>query len=151
MDDLYNGRLNNRDIKRNKKEQQYFNEKKENLNDYNGNNNDINYGPKDSVSNKNKIINNNLGENNNINDYINEILIKKETKLITDSKYISFENNIGENSCYVNVIIHLIYKFPYVNDFLIRKFKEKINEENMNKETINKENENIVEKSTRQK
>ena len=82
--DIYNIR-NNRDIIKNEKERRYFNEKKENLNDHYSNNNDISDGPKDSISNKNKS-NNNLGDNiKNINDYINEILITKETKILTDS------------------------------------------------------------------
>ena len=153
--DIYNIR-NNRDIIKNEKERRYFNEKKENLNDHYSNNNDISDGPKDSISNKNKS-NNNLGDNNkNINDYINEVLITKETKLLTDSKYVTFENNIGENACYVNVIIHLLYKFPCINDYLIRKFNEKIkkeniNEEKINKEKTNKENENIIEQSAQEK
>ena len=138
--EIYN--IENNYLTRNKKEQQYFNKKKENLNEYYINNNDISDGPKDSISNKNK--NNNNLEDNNINDYINEILIKKETKLLTDSKYITFENNIGENSCYVNVIIHLLYKFPCINDYLIKKFNEKINKEKINEEKANKENKNII-------
>ena len=141
--------IENNNLTRNKKEQQYFNKKRENLNEYYINNNDISDGPKDSISNKNK--NNNNLEDNNINDYINEILIKKETKLLTDSKYITFENNIGENSCYVNVIIHLLYKFPCINDYLIKKFNEKINKEKINEEKPNKENKNIIEQSTQEK
>lgn len=145
---------NNRDIIGNKKEQQFFNEKNKNLNEHYKNNNDRSDGPKDSISNKNK--NNNLKDNKNINDYINEVLIKKDTKLITDSKYVTFENKIGENACYVNVIIHLLYKFPCINDYLIKKLsekinKEKVNEENTKKENENKENKNIIEESSQEK
>jgi len=154
---LYNTPNNNRD----KIEQQHFNEKKENLKDLYKNNKDIGDGPKDSISNKNKNkTNNNLEDNKNIKDYINEVLIEKETKLLTDSKYVAFENNIGENACYVNVIIHLLYKIPCINDYLIRKYnekinkekinEEKINEEKMKKEKTNKENENIKEQSTQE-
>ena len=56
------------------------------------------------------------------NKIINEILSKKETKLLTNSQYVSFENQIGDNSCYVNVIMHFLYLFPCVNDFLIKKY-----------------------------
>ena len=59
-----------------------------------------------------------------INDIINQMLSQKETKLLTDSQYISFDNFIGDNSCYVNVIMHFLYLFPCVNDFLIKKYQD---------------------------
>jgi len=68
---------------------------------------------------------NNISNNNNYNEYINEILSQKETKLLTNSQYVSFINNIGDNSCYVNVVMHFLYIFPCVNDFLIKKYNEK--------------------------
>ena len=40
--------------------------------------------------------------------------------------YVGFENNYGENSCYINVILHFLYYFPSVNDYLIKFYKNKI-------------------------
>ena len=77
---------------------------------------------------------NNISNNNNYNEYINEILSQKETKLLTNSQYVSFINNIGDNSCYVNVVMHFLYIFPCVNDFLIKKYNEKKKEKEKEKE-----------------
>ena len=60
----------------------------------------------DKIVNKPKSI-----KDDNYNIIINEILAKKETKLLTDSQYVSFENQIGDNSCYINVIMHFLYYF----------------------------------------
>jgi hypothetical protein len=70
-----------------------------------------------------------------INDIINEMLSQKETKLLTDSQYVSFDNFIGDNSCYVNVIMHFLYLFPCVNDFLIKKYQEKLKQIEKEKES----------------
>ena len=70
-----------------------------------------------------------------INDLINQMLSQKETKLLTDSQYISFDNFIGDNSCYVNVIMHFLYLFPCVNDFLIKKYQEHLKQIEKEKET----------------
>ena len=42
-------------------------------------------------------------------DLSSAIPIKKENKLISKNQYVAFTNNYGDNSCYVNVILHLIY------------------------------------------
>ena len=34
--------------------------------------------------------------------------------------YVGFENKNGENSCYLNVILHFLYYFPCINEFLIK-------------------------------
>ena len=80
-----------------------------------------------------------------INDLINQMLSQKETKLLTDSQYISFDNFIGDNSCYVNVIMHFLYLFPCVNDFLIKKYQEHLKQIEKEKE-IQKEKESEKEK-----
>ena len=82
-----------------------------------------------------------------INDLINQMLSQKETKLLTDSQYISFDNFIGDNSCYVNVIMHFLYLFPCVNDFLIKKYQEHLKQIEKEKE-IQKEKESEKEKET---
>ena len=71
------------------------------------------------------------------NKIINEILSQKETKLLTNSQYVSFENQIGDNSCYVNVIMHFLYRFPCVNDFLIKKYQETLKEKEKEKKPRN--------------
>ena len=67
------------------------------------------------------------------------VRIKKESNL----HYVGFENNYGDNSCYINVILHFLYQFPSVNDFLIKKYIE-YNNDNF---TINSENDENCEKS----
>ena len=109
--------------------------KKEIQNKKNPNNNIIT--PKNDLSNNKDSYetpkdreNNDKQQNDDVNSIINdyyyqEILKKKTKKIFTDSRYVSFENRLGENACYVNVIIHFLYLFPCVNDYLIRKYQEK--------------------------
>ena len=40
--------------------------------------------------------------------------------------YVGFENKYGENSCYINVILHFLYIFPSVNEFLIKFYKTRL-------------------------
>ena len=86
--------------------------------------------------------------NNDVNEYINELLSLKKSQLLTNYQYVSLENKIGENSCFINVIIHFLYIFPCVNDYLIRKYKKKVekeskkNEENNNKKETKDPKEN---------
>ena len=83
----------------------------------------------------------NDANNENYNEVINKMLSQKETKLLTNSQYVSFDNFIGDNSCYINVIMHFLYIFPCVNDFLI---KEK--EQEPKKETIIQTQKEIITK-----
>ena len=117
----------------------------------NNNRKDIEDGPKDKINPKNeKEKKTNEAQKKDdtekiINDYYNEILRHKESKLLTDSQYVSLENKIGENSCYVNVIIHFLYIFPCVNDYLIRKYTKKLEKdlkEKQEKEKAKQANEN---------
>ena len=80
-------------------------------------------------------------KSDNINDILNQMLSQKETKLLTDSQYVSFDNFIGDNSCYVNVIMHFLYLFPCVNDFLIKKYQEKLKQ--IEKEKANQKEKQI--------
>ena len=73
-------------------------------------------------------------QSDNYNEIINQILSQKETKLLTNSQYVSFENQIGDNSCYINVIMHFLYIFPCVNDYLIKKYQEQSKEKEKEKE-----------------
>ena len=42
-------------------------------------------------------------------DLSSTIPIKKENKLISKNQYVAFTNNYGDNSCYVNVVLHLLF------------------------------------------
>ena len=86
---------------------------------------ELNIGAKDKISINLDNLQKKDDANNIINDYYNEILSKKESRLLGNSNYVTLENKIGENSCFVNVIIHFLYIFPCVNDYLIKKYKEK--------------------------
>ena len=77
---------------------------------------------------------------NVINDIYNDILKTREIRLLTDSQYISLENKIGQNSCFVNVIIHFLYIFPCINDYLIKKYKEKVEKDLKEKEKEKEQN-----------
>ena len=80
--------------------------------------------------------------NNDVNEYINELLSLKKSQLLTNYQYVSLENKIGENSCFINVIIHFLYIFPCVNDYLIRKYKKKVEKESKKNEENNNKKEN---------
>ena len=128
-----------------------INEKKELID---GNKNKITQNKNEKQNNNGKVPQKTDDPNKIIDEYYNEILSKKETRLIANSpsQYVSFINKIGENSCFINVIIHFLYIFPCVNDYLIRKYhekkekekeKEKENEQNKNtKKEKNEKNEN---------
>ena len=63
----------------------------------------------------------NLGNSNLFNssvhfDLSNSIAIKKENKLISKNQYIGFINNYGDNSCYVNVIMHILFNIPDISN-----------------------------------
>ena len=135
---------------KNRKLSDYYNQKMDNNNN---NRKDIEDGPKDKINPKNekeKKTNEPQKKEKDdtekiINDYYNEILRHKESKLLTDSQYVSLENKIGENSCYVNVIIHFLYIFPCINDYLIRKYTKKLEKdlkEKQEKEKAKQTNEN---------
>ena len=49
-------------------------------------------------------------------DLSNSIAIKKENHLITKTQYVAFSNNYGDNSCYVNVVLQLIYNIPDISN-----------------------------------
>ena len=71
--------------------------------------------------------------NNNINSekkrnsfsYINMSLVEK--KIESNLNYVGFENNYGENTCYINVILHFLHQFPSVNEFLIKFYNDRLN------------------------
>ena len=68
-------------------------------------------------------------------DINNLSILKKEIE--SSSLYVGFENQIGQNSCYINVVLHFLYYFPCINEFLIKLY---IN----NKDNSNFSNNNIT-------
>lgn len=58
-------------------------------------------------------------------DLNNYSIFKKEIQ--SNSLYVGFENPIGQNSCYINVVLHFLYYFPCINEFLIKLY---LNEKN---------------------
>ena len=56
-------------------------------------------------------------------EFSSTVEMKKENKLITDFHYVTFKNAYGENSCFVNVILHLLNYIPELEDFLISLYQ----------------------------
>ena len=82
-------------------------------------------------------------------DLSNSINIKKENLLITSTPYVGFENKYGDNSCYVNVVIHLLNNIPDVSNILkdIYQIEEMKNEEKNEKQKNNIYNKTLNEES----
>ena len=49
-------------------------------------------------------------------DLTSSITIRKENNLFTKCQYVAFCNNYGDNSCYVNVVLHLLYNITDLNN-----------------------------------
>ena len=64
------------------------------------------------------------------NDFSKPITIEKENKLFTDFHYATFKNSYAENTCYINVILHLLYNIDQLQEFLISLYE--IDESNKN-------------------
>ena len=56
--------------------------------------------------------------NSSLQDLSKSITIKKKNLLLTKSPYVGFVNNFGDNSCYVNVVLHLLYIMTDINNIL---------------------------------
>ena len=71
-----------------------------------------------------KIFNYERKKNKTISYSDNTSLIEKikESNLC----YVGFENKKGDNSCYINVVLHFLYFFPSINEFLIKFYKTKL-------------------------
>ena len=90
-------------------------------------------------------------------DLTNSIAIKKECKLITKCPYVAFNNNYGDNSCYVNVVLHLLFNITDLHNIFRDIYeidemeKQNPKEKNKNQDTpkdqntdINPNNENEI-------
>ena len=81
-------------------------------------------------------------------------MVKKENKLITNYHYATFKNSYGENTCYINVILHLLYSIDELEEFLSSLYKieestkgnnnDKNNNDEINIDIINENNEFLV-------
>ena len=96
---------------------------------------------KQNLSSSNQFnINNSLGNSRNINqealsfensnilnsshlDLTNSISIKKENNLFTKCPYVAFSNNYGDNSCYVNVVLQLLFNITDLNNIFKDLYK----------------------------
>ena len=56
-------------------------------------------------------------------NFASPVVVKKENKLITDNHYATFKNSYGENTCYINVILHLLYRMDELADFLLSLYQ----------------------------
>jgi len=71
------------------------------------------------------------------------VLVKKENKLISDYHYATFQNAYGENSCFVNVILHLLFKINEIFEYLTSMYNiDQSNIETKNRESKNNNNQN---------
>ena len=72
-------------------------------------------------------------------EFSSNVVIKKENKLITNFHYVTFQNAYGENSCFVNVILHLLYYITELDEFLISLYQ--IDQSNKGEKDINTDDE----------
>ena len=77
-------------------------------------------------------------------EFASPILIKKENKLFTDFHYVTFQNSYGENTCYVNVILHLLYYIPELEEYLISLYQIDLANEGKDKNEIDNTNRFLV-------
>ena len=56
-------------------------------------------------------------------DFAEPVVIKKENKIFTDFHYATFKNSYGENTCYINVILHLLYNIEQLQEFIISLYE----------------------------
>ena len=68
---------------------------------------------------------------NNTISYSNNVSLIERIKE-SNLHYVGFENKNGDNSCYINVILHFLYIFPCINEFLIKFYKTKLENLDMN-------------------
>ena len=56
-------------------------------------------------------------------EFAKPVIRKKENKLFTDYHYSTFKNAYAENTCYINVIIHLLNTIEELREFLISLYE----------------------------
>ena len=68
-------------------------------------------------------------KNKTVSYYNNNFTLFEKIKE-SNLHYVGFENKNGENTCYINVVLHWLYIFPSINEFLIKLYKD--NQANIN-------------------
>ena len=76
--------------------------------------------------------------------FASPVIIKKENKIISGFHYVTFKNAYGENSCFVNVILHLLYNITELDEYLISLYE--IDLANQDGKDINASNEKEINK-----
>ena len=56
-------------------------------------------------------------------DFAEPVIIKKENQIFTNFYYATFKNSYGENTCYINVILHLLYNIEQLQEFIISLYE----------------------------
>ena len=56
-------------------------------------------------------------------EFAEPVVIEKESRLLSDFHYVTFKNAYGENSCFVNVVLHLLYNIPELDEYLISLYQ----------------------------
>ena len=86
-------------------------------------------------------------------NFASPVVVKKENKLITNYHYATFKNSYGENTCYINVILHLLYNMNDLVGFLLSLYdidesnkKGENNSEKDKNKNINEQNKEKEEK-----
>ena len=69
-------------------------------------------------------------------EFAEPVIVKKENKIFTDFHYATFKNSYGENTCYINVILHLLYNIEQLEEFIVSLYE--IDESNKNSIYLNK-------------
>ena len=127
-----------------------------NINNINNKNNTNNGDNKNNSNNQNNnniqtnnINNNNQNDNNfSIEEYPQEFLanvvIEKRCRIFTSENYVVFENKYGENSCYLNVLLHFLYNCKDIQSYLsylyIESQSKKVEEKKKEYDAKNKDN-----------
>ena len=78
--------------------------------------------------------NNILEKKRNSFSYTNMSLI--ERRMESSMNYVGFENNYGDNSCFINVILHFLYQFSSVNEFFTDIYNKNIKKYNSDNNII---------------
>ena len=79
----------------------------------------------------------------NDEEFASPVTKKKENKLISDFHYVTFSNSFGENTCFINVILHLLNNIPELNEYLISLYQiEETNKNQKNQKSNSDKNQN---------
>ena len=109
------------------------------------------------MNNQNKINNTNINNEININqindkkghkNFLTDEEIKRTCLINSNTKYALFKNDIGENSCYINVILHFLFSCKIIFDYLVNLYK---NSSNKNKKIVEPKLNNKNKKKSKEK